>query len=93
MVGASESSWGCTLDCPQPINIRHSGRVEEGALQWAMGTGTEAAQHFCGLTVTAAERFGRFIRQCKKLLECNGFVELIHTVAIQNSSIEITPSK
>lgn len=46
--GASESSWGCTLDCLQPINIRHSGRGEECELQGAMGTGTEARRSGSG---------------------------------------------
>lgn len=86
--GASESSWGCTLDRPQPIDIRHSGRGEEceftGGL-WERGrrhVGV-ARVHLCGKNAIFAERFGGLIRQCEELLVCK-CIELIHTVLTQN---------
>lgn len=86
--GASESSWGCTLDRPQPINIRHSGRGEECELQGGYGNGDGgtlgvARVDFCGKNAIFAERFGGSIRQCEELLVCK-CIELIHTVLTQN---------
>lgn len=85
--GASESSWRCTGDCHHPINIRHS----ERALQWALGTGTEACRsgsaslwvkRDCGWAVWKIHQTRNCL--CVKLL-----VELIHTVMTQNCTTSI----